>query len=88
VEGQRERPHSGVSRSRGGPDGAGFCPGSYQVGPNLVMEVFTVFLTCYLMVVGPSIHVLAPYWSKVCFLGSMRCHGHMGTCVAANCHVA
>jgi hypothetical protein len=52
------------------------------------MGVFTVFLTSYLMVVGPWIRVLAPDWSRVCFFWLMRCHDHVGSCVAARRHVA
>jgi hypothetical protein len=52
------------------------------------MGVFLVFLACYLVVVGPWIHVLAPDWLRVCLFGSMRCHGHVGACVAAHRHVA
>jgi hypothetical protein len=52
------------------------------------MRVFALFLARYLVVVGPWIRVLAPDWSRVCFFGSMRCHGHVGACVAARRHVA
>jgi hypothetical protein len=58
------------------------------VGPKVGMGVFAVFLACYLVVVGPWIRVLAPDWSEVCFFGSMRCHRHVGACVAARRHVA
>jgi hypothetical protein len=75
----------GIDRSQGGPDHAGFRPGDCQVGPKVGMGVSTLFLSRYLMVVGPSILVLAPDWSRVCFFGLVRCHGHVGACVA---HVA
>jgi hypothetical protein len=38
--------------------------------------------------VAPWIRVLAFDWSKVCFLGSMRCHGHVGACVPTCRHIA
>jgi hypothetical protein len=50
--------------------------------------VLAVFLTRYLVVVGPWIRVLAPDWSRVCFFGSMMCHGHVDSCVATRRHVA
>jgi hypothetical protein len=37
---------------------------------------------------GPWICVLAPDWSRVCFFGSIRCHGHVGSCVLACRHVS
>jgi hypothetical protein len=78
----------GIGRSRGGPDRAGFCPGECQVGPKVGMGVFALFLSSYLMVVGPWIRVLALDWSRVCFFGLVRCHGHVGACIAARRHVA
>jgi hypothetical protein len=52
------------------------------------MWVFAVFLGHFRGEVDAWICVLAPDWSKVCFLGLMKCHGHMETCVAACRHVA
>jgi hypothetical protein len=77
------RPTYGVGRSRGGPHRAGFRPGDCHVGPKVGMGLFAVFLDRYLMVAGHWIHVLALDWSRVCFFGSLRCHGHMSACVAA-----
>jgi hypothetical protein len=51
------------------------------------MGVFVLFLASYLMDVGPCIRVLAPDWSRLCF-GLVRCHGHVGSYVAARRHVA
>jgi hypothetical protein len=52
------------------------------------MGVFALFLARYLMVVGPWIRVLAPDWSRAYFFESVRCHGHVGACVAACRHMA
>jgi hypothetical protein len=71
-----------------GPDRAGFRPTDCQVGPKVGTGVFALFLACYLVVVGPWICVLASDWSRVCLFGSVRCHGHVGACVAARRHVA
>jgi hypothetical protein len=65
-----------------------FSSSDCQVGPKAGMGVFAVFLSSYLVVVGPWIRVFAPDWSRVCFFGLMRCHGHVGACVAARRHVA
>jgi hypothetical protein len=78
----------GIGRSWGGTDHAGFHPGDCQVGPKVGMGVFALFRSRYLMGVGPWIRMLAPDWSRVCFFGSVRCHGHVGACVAAHLHVA
>jgi hypothetical protein len=83
-----KRPQSWVGRSRGGPNHVGFHPGDCHVGPKVGMGVFTVFLASYLMVVGSWIFVLAFDWSRVCFFGSMRCHGHVDSCVAARRRVS
>jgi hypothetical protein len=70
------------------PGAALFTPLFVQVGPKVGMRVLTVFLASYLVVVGPWIRVLAPDWSRVCFFGSMMCHVHVDSCVAAPHHVA
>jgi hypothetical protein len=94
VEGRHERPQDGFVRTGGSADprAALFAsvsrPGDCQVGPKVGMGVFAVFLTRYLVFVEPWIHVLSPDWSRVCFFGSMRCHGHVDACVAAHHHVA
>jgi hypothetical protein len=74
---RRVRLTCGVSRSRVGSDLTAFHLGDYQVGPKVGMGVFVVFLSCFRGEVGPWIRVLALDWSNVCFLGSIRCHGHM-----------
>jgi hypothetical protein len=78
----------GIDWSWGGPDRTGFRPGDCQVGSKVGMGVFALFLARYLVVVGPWIRVLALDWSRVCFFRSVRCHGHVGACVAARRHVA
>jgi hypothetical protein len=77
----------GIGRSRGGPNRISFRPSDCQVSPKVGMGVFVLFLSRYLMVVGPWIRVLSPDWSRVYF-GSVRCHGHVGVCVVAHHHVA
>jgi hypothetical protein len=82
------RPNWGIGRPRGSSVRISFRLGDCQVVPKVGMGVFAVFLSCYLVVVGPWIRMLAPDWSRVCFFGLMRCHGHVGACVAARHHVA
>jgi hypothetical protein len=81
------QPTCGVGRSLGSSFRAVFRPGDCQVGPRRVWGVLAVFLASYLLVVGPWIRVLALDWSRVCFFGSMMCHGHMDSCVVARRHV-
>jgi hypothetical protein len=83
-----EPPQGGVSRSPGGSFRAAFHQGDCQVGPNVGMGVFVVFVAHLHGEVGPWIRILVHDWSKVCFLGSMRCHGHVDSCVTVRRHVA
>jgi hypothetical protein len=75
----------GIGRRLGSSVRAGFRPGDCQVGPKVGLGVFAAFLARFCGEVGPWIRVLD--WSKVCFFGSMRCHGHMASCVPAHLHV-
>jgi hypothetical protein len=70
------------------PGSAPFTLSFVLVTSGWVWGVFAVFLARFREEVGPWIHVLAPDWSNVCFLGSMRCHGHVDSCMAARRHVA
>jgi hypothetical protein len=78
----------GISRSQRGPDSIGFRPGDCQVGLKVAMGVFALFLSFYLVVVGLWIRELAPDWSRVCFFGPVRSHGHVGACVTVCRHMA
>jgi hypothetical protein len=82
------RPTCGVGWSLGSSFRAVFRLGDCQVGLTVGMGVLAVFLASYLVVVGPRIRVLTPDWLRVCFFGSMMCHVHMDSCVAACRHVA
>jgi hypothetical protein len=93
VELQRERPpygsaELGMGRSPGSSVHKSFRLGDCQVGPKVGLGLFAVFLAHFYGEVGPWICVLALDWSKVCLFGSMRCHRHVGACVAARRHVA
>jgi hypothetical protein len=78
----------GIVRSPSSSVRTSFRPGDFQVGPKFGLGVFAAFLARFRGEVGPWTHILAPHWSKLCFFGSMRCHGHVGACVEARRHVA
>jgi hypothetical protein len=78
----------GIGRPPSSSVRVGFRPSDCQVGPKVDMGLFAVFLARYIMVVVSWIRVLTPNWSRVCLFGSMRCHEHVGACVAARRHVA
>jgi hypothetical protein len=74
---------AGPADPRVAPFAPSFVQVTAKVGLKVGMVVLAVFLAYFRGEVGPWIRVLAPDWLKVCFHGSMRCHGHMGSCVAS-----